>query len=69
MSGFVIDARDIEKLFGTLKAVNGISLQVEPGECFGILGPNGAGKTTTIKMIHGAVQLDGGDLKVLAGTF
>ena len=65
MSGFVIDARYIEKSFGTLKAVAGVSLQVEAGECFGILGPNGAGKTTTIKMLHGAVQPDAGDLRVL----
>ncbi len=65
MSGFVIDARRIEKSFGTLKAVAGVSLQVEAGECFGILGPNGAGKTTTIKMLHGAVQPDAGDLMVL----
>ncbi len=65
MSGFVIDARGIEKSFGTLKAVDGVSLQVERGECFGILGPNGAGKTTTIKMLHGAVLPDMGGLEVL----
>lgn len=65
MPGFVIDARGIEKSFGTLKAVDGVSLQVETGECFGILGPNGAGKTTTIKMLHGAVEPDSGSLRVL----
>ena len=65
MPGFVIDAQGIEKSFGTLKAVDGVSLQVKPGECFGILGPNGAGKTTTIKMLHGAVESDSGTLRVL----
>lgn len=65
LPGFVIDARGIEKSFGTLKAVDGVSLQVKPGECFGILGPNGAGKTTTIKMLHGAVESDSGTLRVL----
>lgn len=65
MPGFVIDAHGIEKHFGTLKAVDDVSLQVNPGECFGILGPNGAGKTTTIKMLHGAVQPDAGSLRVL----
>ena len=65
MPGFVIDAQGIEKSFGTLKAVDGVSLQVKPGECFGILGPNGAGKTTTIKMLHGAVESDAGVLRVL----
>ena len=61
----MIDAQSIEKSFGTLKAVDGVSLQVKPGECFGILGPNGAGKTTTIKMLHGAVESDSGTLRVL----
>lgn len=65
LPGFVIDAQGIEKSFGTLKAVDGVSLQVKPGECFGILGPNGAGKTTTIKMLHGAVESDAGVLRVL----
>ena len=65
MPGFVIDAQGIEKSFGTLKAVDGVLLQVKPGECFGILGPNGAGKTTTIKMLHGAVESDSGTLRVL----
>ena len=65
LPGFVIDAQGIEKSFGALKAVDGVSLQVKPGECFGILGPNGAGKTTTIKMLHGAVESDSGVLRVL----
>ncbi len=65
MPGLVIDAQGIEKSFGSLKAVDGVSLQVASGECFGILGPNGAGKTTTIKMLHGAIHPDTGVLKVL----
>ena len=65
LPGLVIEAQGIEKSFGPLKAVDGVSLQVTPGECFGILGPNGAGKTTTIKMLHGAVHPDAGVLKVL----
>lgn len=65
MSGFDIDARGLTKSYGDLKAVDGITLQVKRGECYGVLGPNGAGKTTTIKMIHGAVRRDGGKLAVL----
>ncbi len=61
----MIEAHGIEKSFGSLKAVDGVSLQVKSGECFGILGPNGAGKTTTIKMLHGAAQPDAGSLRVL----
>ncbi|HAG07458.1 MAG TPA: hypothetical protein DCL13_04715, partial [Peptococcaceae bacterium] len=38
------------KRFGALTAVDGLDLEVQPGELFGFLGPNGAGKTTTIRM-------------------
>lgn len=44
----------------TFFAVDGISLQIEAGEIFGILGPNGAGKTTTLEMLEGLVDIDGG---------
>ncbi len=60
-----IHARGLSKSFGALKAVDGITLRVERGECYGMLGPNGAGKTTAIRMIHGAVRPDGGELSVL----
>ncbi len=65
MAEFDIDARGLSKSFGSLKAVDGITLQVRRGECYGVLGPNGAGKTTAIKMIHGAVRPGGGRLSVL----
>ena len=41
-------------------AVDGISLNIEEGEIFGILGPNGAGKTTTLEMLEGLIDIDGG---------
>ena len=47
---------NLTKLYGKLTAVNGINLEVAPGEVFGFLGPNGAGKTTTIKMMAGLLQ-------------
>jgi ABC-2 type transport system ATP-binding protein len=46
----------LSKQYGALKAVNGIDLEVAPGQVFGFLGPNGAGKTTTIKMMVGLLQ-------------
>ena len=49
MSAVVV--RDIHKAFGDLRAVDGVSLTVEPGEIYGFLGPNGAGKTTLIRML------------------
>jgi ABC-2 type transport system ATP-binding protein len=50
---FLIAAEGLEKQFPGVKAVDGISLGVRPGQCFGLLGPNGAGKTTTLEMLEG----------------
>jgi ABC-type branched-subunit amino acid transport system ATPase component len=44
---------------GDVKAVDGISLHVEPGSILGFLGPNGAGKSTTIKILTGLAELEG----------
>src|SRR5579884_3324705 len=48
-----------------VEAVNGLELEVRPGECFGLLGPNGAGKTTTIEICEGLNAADSGDVEVL----
>ncbi len=61
---FVIEAKNLVKRFGDLIAVNGISFQVQKGQCFGFLGPNGAGKTTTMKMIYGFSPLSEGELTI-----
>jgi ABC-2 type transport system ATP-binding protein len=55
---------DVTKCFGRQKAVDGLSLNVEPGQVFAFLGPNGAGKTTTIKMVAGLLRPDSGFLTV-----
>ena len=47
----MIELRDVEKIFGTTRAVDKLSLKIFDGEVFGLLGKNGAGKTTTIKML------------------
>ena len=49
----LIEAQALEKHNPGVKAVDGISLAVDPGQCFGLLGPNGAGKTTTLEMLEG----------------
>jgi len=47
----VIETTALTRRFGSLTAVDGLTMSVEPGEIFGLLGPNGAGKTTAIKML------------------
>ncbi|MGC3994986.1 MAG: ABC transporter ATP-binding protein [Propionicimonas sp.] len=60
----VIEARELTKTFGDLRAVDAISFEVAPGESFGLLGPNGAGKSTTMRMIGGTSLRTSGTLLV-----
>lgn len=60
-----IAVTDVIKRYGSLTAVDGVSLRVREGEFFGILGPNGAGKTTLLEMIEGLRKPDGGSIEVL----
>src|SRR2546421_3218029 len=48
-----------------VNAVNGLDLEVPPGECFGLLGPNGAGKTTTVEILEGLLPPTSGEVEVL----
>lgn len=60
-----IDVRQLRKKFGHTVALNGVDLQVRPGEIHGFLGPNGAGKTTTLRLLLGLLHSDGGSMQVL----
>jgi len=60
----MIAVNDLVKKYGTFTAVNGVSLDVRPGEIHGFLGPNGAGKTTTIRMIAGLLKPTSGCILV-----
>ncbi|MEI7471875.1 MAG: gliding motility-associated ABC transporter ATP-binding subunit GldA [Chitinophagaceae bacterium] len=59
-----ISVNNITKIYGTQKAVDGISFTVKKGEIVGFLGPNGAGKSTTMKMLTGYVQADAGEASI-----
>ena len=61
----VIRVRDVRKAYGEIRAVDGVSFEVQSGEVFGLLGPNGAGKTTTVEMLEGLRKPDGGQLEIL----
>ncbi|EDN79813.1 ABC transporter ATP-binding protein [Schaalia dentiphila] len=60
-----IRATDVTKRYGDLTAVNGVSLEVHPGEIFGIIGPNGAGKTTFMECLEGLRHPTSGTIDVL----
>ncbi|MGA1842622.1 MAG: ABC transporter ATP-binding protein [bacterium] len=64
MQAVIVEAKDLQKNFGDLAAVDGVTFNVTSGECFGILGPNGAGKTSTIRMIYGFSPMTAGNLSV-----
>jgi ABC-2 type transport system ATP-binding protein len=63
----VIEAQALEKRFGEVTAVNGVSLAVAQGEIFGLVGPDGAGKTTTFRLLMGLMRPDAGRIR-LAGV-
>jgi lipooligosaccharide transport system ATP-binding protein len=60
----LICARGLTKRFGSFTAVDGIDVDVQPGEAFGFLGPNGAGKTSTMRMISTVSPATGGSLTI-----
>jgi ABC-2 type transport system ATP-binding protein len=57
-------ARDLTKVIGKRTIVDGVSLELHPGEVFGFLGPNGAGKTTTIRMLVGLIKPTNGSVTI-----
>ena len=57
----LVEMRDISVSFGGIKAVDGVSVDLYPGEVVGLLGHNGAGKSTLIKALSGAYQMDQGE--------
>ena len=60
----VIRAEGLRKTFGKVVALDGLDLEVAPGEVHGFLGPNGAGKTTTIRIVLGLIRASGGHVEL-----
>jgi ABC-2 type transport system ATP-binding protein len=69
MGEWAIRVKDLHKDYpgrdGIVRAVDGLDLEVRPGECFGLLGPNGAGKTTTVEILEGLNRPTSGEVEVL----
>ncbi len=59
----ILEVRDLVKQYPSVTAVNGVSLSVPEGVCFGLLGPNGAGKTTTIEIMEGILNATSGEVR------
>jgi ABC-2 type transport system ATP-binding protein len=64
-----VDAVGVTKDFGSLRAVDDITVKVASGEVYGVLGPNGAGKTTFLRMLFGLIRPDAGTLRVFDRTW
>src|SRR3954464_13397185 len=62
---FAVETRGLARTFGSLRAVDGIDLQVPTGSFYGFLGPNGAGKSTTIKCLTGLLRPSAGEMRIL----
>ncbi|MFF1632758.1 ABC transporter ATP-binding protein [Leifsonia sp. NPDC058248] len=62
-----IQLTDLRKSFGSLQAVNGVSIRIEPGEVVALLGPNGAGKSTTIDLALGLAHPTAGTAELFGG--
>src|SRR5438105_1245590 len=60
----MIQVTALQKSYGSLRAVDGVSFEIHPGETFGLLGPNGAGKSTTIHLMAGLLRPDAGQVTI-----
>src|SRR5689334_11156669 len=69
MSEFAIETQGLTRRYGTVAAVNSLSLQVPRGSVYGCLGPNGAGKTTTIRVLLGLIRPNAGKVTLFGQPF
>ena len=65
----IVELQNIRKVYGAKVAVEGLTLNIEPGTMFGLLGPNGSGKTTSIRMMIGMTVPDSGAVRLFDKPF
>ncbi len=61
---YALELIDVVKSYGSVRAVDGVTLRIRPGEIVGLVGPNGAGKTTTLKLVVGLLKPDRGVVRI-----
>jgi ABC-2 type transport system ATP-binding protein len=61
---YLIQSTGLHKHFGNIRAVDGVSLGIKPGEIYGLVGADGAGKTTTMRLLVGALKADAGEVNI-----
>ena len=64
MANTAVQVTDLRKSYGDVRALRGISFDVQPGEIFGLVGPNGAGKSTTLKTLSTLLRVGDGEVRV-----
>ena len=67
-NALAVEVQDVRKRFGSVTALDGLTLSIGAGEIYGLLGPNGSGKTTLIRALAGLVRLDEGAVRVFGAT-
>ena len=64
MSRYIVETKNLVKVFNKVKSVDNVNLKIKEGEIYGFLGPNGAGKSTTIKMLLGLIRANSGEVYI-----
>ncbi|WP_238904032.1 ABC transporter ATP-binding protein [Clostridium sp. YIM B02506] len=64
MSRYIVETKNLVKVFNKVKSVDSVNLKIKEGEIYGFLGPNGAGKSTTIKILLGLIRANSGEVYI-----